>query len=59
MDVDEYAQQIAEELINKALEIAVSEPEEMAILHLKREDPESCFDRLESMAGVLPAEGIY
>ncbi len=59
MDVDDCAQQIVEGLINKAREIAVSEPKEMAILHLKREDPERCFDRLESMAGILRAEGIY
>lgn len=59
MDVDVCAEQIVTGLLNKTREIAVVEGQEMALLNLKREDPEACFDRLETLAVHLRAEGIY
>ena len=59
MDVDVCAEYIVAGLLNKTREIAVVEGQEMALLNLKREDPEACFDKLEMLAVRLRAEGIY
>ncbi len=59
MSAEACAEQIVDSLINKVRDIAVGEAKDMAVVALKREDPEACFDHLNAMAAMLRAEGIY